>query len=193
MQCRSHRGSAQRVAALVLSLGGAVPVPHLQASIRSPDRPSRQILFLNQPTQRLSGSTISDMKSLLSITVDFDMKAGDEGLLLAGGNDSEAFRLYVKNGRLVWAHDYVLRESFIVIASAHLPAGPIHARCEFDSVPANDASQTGNGRLIVNGQIVGQVTHNIPRHFTRCHPQKLVGASDDSFTGAIKKITLEQR
>jgi len=189
----SHRGGAGAIATVALSFGIAVWVPHLQASIPLPDRLSRQTHLLSPPEHRPLDSGIPERKCLLSITVDFDMGPGDEGLLLVGGDDSEVFRLYVKNGKLVWTHDYVLRESIIIISSDHLPTGPIHARCEFDSLSASDASRTGDGKLLVNGQIVGPTPRNSPSHVTPVRPQSDTGAPEDSFTGTIRRVALEQR
>jgi len=141
MQRWSHRRRAGLIASVALSLGIAVRVLHVQASTGPADRLSGQARFLYPLKQSPLGSEIPDRKRLLSITVDFDMGPGDEGLLFVVGNESEVFKLYVKNGSLVWTHDYVLRESIIAISSDYLPTGLINAlqirlrgriRCEPD-------------------------------------------------------------
>jgi len=66
-------------------------------------------------------------------------------------------------------------------------------RYKFDSAAAFDASRTGDGKLIVNGKLVSPTPQNSPSHLTQVRPQRESDAPEASFTGAIRRIALEQR
>src|SRR5690242_7190823 len=75
---------------------------------------------------------------LISITVDFEMSAGDEGMLVQGGNDSESYSLEVRSGRLIAIYKRTLLDAIIDV-SGRLPTGPVTARYEFGAEPSIDA------------------------------------------------------
>jgi len=161
----------------------------------------RYFAILRDQQPERSGSLLDDSgpattvpKSLSSLTVEFDMAAGDEGVLLAGGNDSELFKLYVKNGRLVWTHEYVLRKAVETISSDCLPIGHVRVRYELRPESFTAGSQLEGGKLIINGLTVHPPAENESSRIEAQHLQERdASPPQTSFTGKIRSVAFEQK
>ncbi len=80
------------------------------------------------------------------------------------GGAAGGFVLYVKDGRLRYAHNYVGKEIFEVVAQAELPAGRRSLRFEFEPTGqpdfANGKGAPGRLQLYIDGTLVGNA--NVP-------------------------------
>ena len=96
-----------------------------------------------------------------AITADAEIPAtGAEGVLLCQGSNAGGWSLYVKDGRLCYAHNYVGRATYQVCAPDVLPAGRHQLRFEFEPTGSPDFTQgkgsPGRAQLYVDGQLIAQ-------------------------------------
>jgi arylsulfatase len=97
-----------------------------------------------------------------SIEADVEIpEGGAEGVLLAQGGAAGGFVLYVKDGKLHYAHNYVAKDIFAVESQAELAAGRQRLRFEFEPTGppdlANGKGASGRLQLYVDGTMVGNV------------------------------------
>jgi arylsulfatase A-like enzyme len=96
-----------------------------------------------------------------AITADAEIPAeGAEGVLLCQGSSGGGWSLYVKDGRLCYAHNYVGRATYQVSAPQALPAGRHRLRFEFEPTGAPDFARgkgsPGRAQLYVDGRLIAQ-------------------------------------
>ncbi|MBF5045304.1 sulfatase-like hydrolase/transferase [Aggregicoccus sp. 17bor-14] len=95
-----------------------------------------------------------------SITAQVELQDGEEGVLVAHGGSSGGYSLYVKDGKLHYAHNYVGTEVFQVVSDATLPRGKHALRYEFEPTGKPDVRKgrgsPGRAQLYVDGKLVGQ-------------------------------------
>jgi len=96
-----------------------------------------------------------------AITADVGIPAdGAEGVLLCQGTNMGGWSLYVKDGRLHYAHNYVRRATYTVSSPDALPEGRHQLRFEFEPTGKPDMASgkgaPGYAQLYVDGQLVGQ-------------------------------------
>ena len=96
-----------------------------------------------------------------AITADAEIPAaGAEGVLLCQGSSAGGWSLYVKDGRLRYAHNYVGRAIYQVCTPDVLPAGRHQLRFEFGPTGTPDLGQgkgsPGRAQLYVDGQLIAQ-------------------------------------
>jgi arylsulfatase A-like enzyme len=96
-----------------------------------------------------------------AITADAEIPVGGaEGVLLCQGSIGGGWSLYVKNGKLCYAHNYVGRATYQVSAPDALPAGRHQLRFEFEPTGNPDIPQgkgsPGRAQLYVDGQLIAQ-------------------------------------
>jgi arylsulfatase len=96
-----------------------------------------------------------------SITADVDMPAGGaEGVLFSLGANDGGFSLYVPDGRLRFAYNYVGRNVYYVESNVTVPAGRHRLRLEFEVTGkpeiANGKGAPGRGQLYIDEKLVGQ-------------------------------------
>ncbi|MFO7597516.1 MAG: sulfatase-like hydrolase/transferase, partial [Desulfocurvibacter africanus] len=125
----------------------------------APDRTS----FTLYP--RTQGVPINAVPTLLnrphSITADVDMpEGGVEGVLLSQGGNDGGYSLYVQDGKLRYAYNYVGRNRYYVESETSVPAGRHQLRYEFEvtgkpDIP-NGKGAPGRGQLYIDGKLVGQ-------------------------------------
>jgi len=96
-----------------------------------------------------------------SITADVDIPAGGaEGVLLCQGTRVGGWSLYIKDGRLHYAHNYVARAIYRVASAEPVPAGRHELRFEFEPTGKPDIAHgkgsPGLAQLYVDKTLVGQ-------------------------------------
>ena len=96
-----------------------------------------------------------------AITADVDFKLGDEGVLLAHGGNDGGYSLYVKDGILNYAHNFVTRTIYHFESLEAIPEGRHQLRYEFEVTGKPDFLQgkgaPGRGQLYIDGELVGQI------------------------------------
>ncbi len=96
-----------------------------------------------------------------AITADVDFKQGDEGVLLAHGGNDGGYSLYVMDGKLHYAHNFVTRTIYHVESLEPVPEGRHQLRYEFEVTGKPDLLQgkgaPGRGQLYIDGKLVGQI------------------------------------
>jgi arylsulfatase len=141
-----------------------------------------------------------------SITATIDVPAsGVEGVVLAQGGRFSGWSLYVKNGRPVYAYNWLGREHYRVAGSERLPSGQVTVKYDF-SYDGGGRGRGGLGALLVNGRKVAErrIERTVPNVFS---PDEgaTVGMDDETvvtddyqplnnrFTGTLRKIVVEVR
>jgi arylsulfatase len=94
------------------------------------------------------------------ITVDAELKTGDEGVLVCHGSNVGGYTLFVQDGQLHYAHNYVGAEEMHIVSDIEVPAGRHALSYEFEPTGAPDLTAgkgtPGIGRLYVDGEQVGE-------------------------------------
>ena len=131
------------------------------------------------------------------IAVDIDRADGDDGTLLACGDVSSGFSLFIQDGRLVWDYNMAW-EHYVAVSEQPLPAGLQTVTAAFERT----GSYTGTVRLLVDGAEVSSVemaqTHNTHIHavgisvgFTRAPSPSPRYTGQFPFTGRISQAVIE--
>ena len=142
-----------------------------------------------------------------SITADVEIPdGGAEGVLLCQGAVAGGYSLFMKDGKLVYVHNYVARDYFKVESADPVPAGKHELRFEFE--PTGELNMLegkgapGRLQLYVDGELVGEtdVPYTTPMIL---NPGALTcGANPGSpitldytgpfaFTGTIHSVTID--
>ena len=95
-----------------------------------------------------------------SITADVEIPGGGaQGVLLCQGSGMGGYALYIKDGMLTYAHNYVGRTIYQVVSAAPTPEGRHQLRFEFEVTGQPDIPHgkgtPGRGQLYVDGKLVG--------------------------------------
>jgi len=143
-----------------------------------------------------------------SITADADIpKEGAEGVLFSQGGVDGGHSLYIKDGKLFYAYNYVGKEITIVRSQTKVPAGRHELRFEFEPTGAPDIRKgkgsPGRAQLYIDKKLVGQVEMAVtaPLCFG-LGGNMVVGADAGSpitsdykapfpFTGKLYKVTVD--
>ena len=143
-----------------------------------------------------------------SIEADVEIPAGGaEGVLLAQGGAAAGYVLYVKDGKLHYAHNYVGKEILAVESAAELPAGRHSLRFEFEPTGPpdfpNGKGAPGRFQLYIDGELVGNVDvpHTVPVVYEgeglSCGYDFAAPVLEDvykppfAFTGTLHSVTVE--
>jgi arylsulfatase len=143
-----------------------------------------------------------------TITADLTVpKDGAEGVIYASGAHTGGYTLFVKDGKLHFAYNYLARKMFRIDDSNDLPTGDVTVLYEFevtgDSELRSGKGAPGWGRLFVNGDKVGEVDMDITVPFLFSAEGLSVGSDyGDSvdhdnyrttfeFTGTIKQVAFD--
>ena len=96
-----------------------------------------------------------------SITADVDFKQSDEGVLLSHGGNDGGYSLYIKDGLLHYAHNFVTTTIYHVQSLEAVPEGRHQLRYEFEVTGKPDFLQgkgaPGRGQLYIDDKLVGQI------------------------------------
>jgi arylsulfatase len=113
-------------------------------------------------TQGIPTNAVPDMLNRsFSIAADVEVPAGGaEGVLFSQGGNDGGLSLYVQNGRLHYAYNYVGRSIYYVESDVPVPAGRHRLRYEFEVTGKADIAHgkgaPGRGQLYVDEKLVGQ-------------------------------------
>ena len=99
-----------------------------------------------------------------SITADVEIpQGGAEGVMLSQGGNDGGYSLYVQDGKLRHAYNYVGRNLYYVESSETVPAGRHQLRFEFEVTDKPDIAHgkgaPGKGHLYIDGKLVGRERH----------------------------------
>jgi len=142
-----------------------------------------------------------------SITADVEIPSGGaQGVLICQGTGAGGFALYVKDGKLKYAHNYVSRAIFSVASQETVPQGRHQLRFEFEPTGKPDIPHghgtPGRGQLYIDGRLVGDadIPYTTPVIFNpgglTCGanpglPVTPEYASPFKFTGKIYGVTVD--
>jgi arylsulfatase len=142
-----------------------------------------------------------------SITAEFINDGGAEGVLIAHGNRHGGYTLFVKDGNLHYAHNYLGKRLFRVKSPDPLPSGDLSVRYEFEPTGQPDFAvgkgSPGRGQLYVNGELVAseEFEFTVPNLFgiigVSCGLDGTDSVSPDDyaspfgFTGSISNVTID--
>jgi arylsulfatase A-like enzyme len=95
------------------------------------------------------------------ITADVEMGDHPEGLLVSHGANDGGYALYVKAGKLHYAHNYVAKAIYHFESQKNVPAGRHKLRYEFEVTgkpePAAGKGAPGKGKLYIDDELVGEM------------------------------------
>ena len=142
-----------------------------------------------------------------TITVDAEMKAGDEGVLACHGSNVGGYVMFVQDGKLHYVHNYVGAKELRVSSDKEVPPGKYSLRYEFEPTGAPDLKggrgTPGTAKLFVDDDLVGQAEFDVTiplalglgSGFTvGRNPGSSVSvmyASPFPFTGTITKVSVD--
>ena len=139
-----------------------------------------------------------------SITADLEVpQGGANGVLIAQAGRFGGWSFYVKDGKPMYAYNFLGLEIFKVAADKPLPAGKVTVRYEF-AYDGGGPGKGGTGTILVNGQKVAAGAIIRTQGFAFSADEGVdVGEDgetnvtndykegDNKFTGAIQKIVVE--
>ncbi|MFF3328885.1 arylsulfatase [Streptomyces sp. NPDC002888] len=142
-----------------------------------------------------------------SVTADVEIPPGGaQGVLLCQGTNAGGWSLYVKDGHLHYAHNYVQRTLHHVVSSESLPEGRHALRFEFEPTGAPDIAHgkgaPGRAQLYIDGRLVGQNDMPVTTPITFNPGGMACGANPGSavtpdyqapfqFTGTLHSVTVD--
>lgn len=135
------------------------------------------------------------------ITAEVEIPAnGAEGVLLCLGTEFGGWSLFVKDEKLVYAHNYLQIREFNLKSTTEVPKGKATLAYEFTKTGDN----VGTGRLFINGKQAGELEgiKTAPVSYASASEGLQVGrawstpVSNDyngsfQFTGTLEKVTIE--
>ena len=120
--------------------------------------------FVYYPGAYIPSDGCPDLKNVsYEIAVDLERSDGDQGTLVACGDVSSGFSLFVHDDHLVWDYNMAW-EHYVAESDGPLPTGPLTATVAFERT----ASYAGIARLLVDGHPVAEVAMPVT-HPTHLH------------------------
>ncbi|AKL70631.1 arylsulfatase [Streptomyces sp. Mg1] len=142
-----------------------------------------------------------------SVTADVEIPPGGaQGVLLCQGTNAGGWSLYVKDGHLHYAHNYVQRALHHVASSESVPEGRHTLRFEFEPTGAPDIAHgkgaPGHAQLYIDGRLVGESDMPVTTPITFNPGGMACGANPGSavtpdyqapfrFTGTLHSVTVD--
>ncbi|MER6523000.1 arylsulfatase [Streptomyces sp. NPDC001553] len=142
-----------------------------------------------------------------SVTADVEIPPGGaQGVLISQGTNAGGWSLYVKDGHLHYAHNYVQRALHHVASSETVPEGRHALRFEFEPTGAPDIAQgkgaPGRAQLYIDGRLVGESDMPVTTPVTFNPGGMTCGANPGSavtpdyhapfrFTGTLHSVTVD--
>ncbi len=128
---------------------------------------------------------------------------GAEGVLLADGGRFGGYSLYVKDGKLAYAYNFLGRARWHVVSTTPVPAGKSVLQLGFEKAGDRPFGAGGTARLYINGKLAGEgkIPFTVPFLFAlgqglQCgrdkgNPVTEEYASPFEFTGTIKRVIVD--
>lgn len=142
-----------------------------------------------------------------SVTADVEIPPGGaQGVLLCQGTNAGGWSLYVKDGHLHYAHNYVQRALHHVVSNETVPEGRHALRFEFEPTGAPDIAHgkgaPGLAQLYIDGRLVGETEMPVTTPITFNPGGMACGANPGSavtpdyqapfpFTGTLHSVTVD--
>ena len=142
-----------------------------------------------------------------SITADLVIPTGGaEGVILSQGSGAGGYTLFIKDGRIQYAHNYVSRSVHKVVADTPITPGKHEVRFEFEPTSPPDmakgAGAAGRLQLYLDGALVGNAETPITTPFVFNPGSLTCGANPGSpvtddytspfkFSGTINSVTVD--
>ncbi|MER6319294.1 arylsulfatase [Streptomyces sp. NPDC001581] len=142
-----------------------------------------------------------------SVTADVEIPPGGaQGVLISQGTNAGGWSLYVKDGHLHYAHNYVQRALHHVASSETVPEGRHALRFEFEPTGAPDIAHgkgaPGRAQLYIDGRLVGESDMPVTTPVTFNPGGMACGANPGSavtpdyqapfrFTGTLHSVTVD--
>ncbi|WP_308299879.1 arylsulfatase [Streptomyces sp. CJ_13] len=142
-----------------------------------------------------------------SVTADVEIPPGGaQGVLLCQGTNAGGWSLYVKDGHLHYAHNYVRRALHHLASCETVPEGRHALRFEFEPTGAPDIAHgkgaPGRAQLYVDGRLVGESDMPVTTPITFNPGGMACGANPGSavtpdyqapfrFTGTLHSVTVD--
>jgi arylsulfatase A-like enzyme len=154
--------------------------------IDKPPRDKDRKVYAYYPgTSRMPGSAappIRNRSHTIQVRVDIP-EEGAEGVLIAHGGRFAGYALYIKDNRLVYDHNYLGIEHYMVSSDRDVPAGPSVLEYRFEKT----GEHQGIGRLFINGEKVGETI--IPRTIPVSYGPEGLDIGRDSLTPVSEDYT----
>jgi arylsulfatase len=155
---------------------------------------------------QLPENTVPNVKNKShTVTADIDVpEQGAEGVIIAQGGRFGGWSLYVKDGVLVYCHNYLGISEYKVVASEPLPAGRVTVQYKFTYEGGDKTGAGGVGELAIGRKKVGEdeIERTVPFQFsldetldigrdlaTPVSSDYLMG--DNAFTGVIHSVKVD--
>jgi arylsulfatase len=124
----------------------------------------KYVLFPGAPVPSVVQPSVYNRSHV--ITADIKVpKGGTDGVIYASGAHTGGYTLFVKDGKLHFAYNYLSRKMFRIDAEDKLPEGDVTVVYEFEITGKGDPSKgngpPGTGTLYVNGKQVGKVDMDV--------------------------------
>ncbi|WP_431679823.1 arylsulfatase [Kitasatospora sp. KL5] len=142
-----------------------------------------------------------------SVTADVEIPPGGaQGVLLCQGTNAGGWSLYLKDGHLHYAHNYVQRTLHHVTSSESVPEGRHTLRFEFEPTGAPDIAHgkgaSGQAQLYIDGRLVGETDMPVTTPIAFNPGGMACGANPGSaitpdyqapfrFTGTLHSVTVD--
>jgi arylsulfatase len=133
-------------------------------------------------------------------------KGGANGVILSQAGRFGGWSLYVKDGKPMYAYNFVGLSEYKVASAKALPEGKVTIRYEFKYEGGKELGKGGTGTLFVNGERVaeGRIDRTHPNFFSfdegadvgqdgETNVTSDYKEGDNKFTGKIGKVTIEQK
>jgi arylsulfatase len=142
------------------------------------------------------------------ITAELEIPTGGaQGVIVAAGSSTGGYALYVQDGRVRYVYNYLGIKKFHIVSDVQLPEGDVTIEYGFEvtgeAKPREGLGSPGIGKLVMNGQLVGEVEMDVtvPVLFSAegltCGWDYGDSVDDESytppfaFTGKIKEVTYD--
>jgi hypothetical protein len=175
----------------------------LRMSERKPGTrpPSNRYVYFPGAAPQFEYTAVNVKNKSHTITADVEIpEGGAHGVLLAHGSWFAGYSLYVKDARLVYAHNYIGLTEYRIASGETLPPGRLTLSFRF----TRTGEHRGRGELFVNGREVGagDIPHTVP-HVIETSGEGLCCGYDSGlpvtpdyeapfrFTGRIDQVVVE--
>ncbi len=177
----------------------------------NPQRPSvtrgvKKFTYFPGTVRVPEGSAAPTKMRTHSITAELVIpKGGAEGVIIASGGIGGGYSLFIKGGKLTYDYSFFGAEHYILTSSKSVPTGNVTVTYEFEQGPGKERGAGGTGKLLINGESVGEVNikRQVPARFSATETQDigmdLGGPVSERygkkryfpFTGEIKQVVVE--